>query len=227
MQNRVVLITGVTHGIGRAMVSEFVQRGHTVVGCGRSRKEIEQLRKQFPAPNDFYLVDVSSNEEVKSWASLLLVSHGAPDLLLNNAGIIHLNARLWEVPAEDFSRVIDVNLKGPANVLRHFLPGMLKRRSGVVVNFTSGWGRSTDAEVAAYCASKWGLEGMTLAFAQELPSTMSAVSFNPGTVNTRMLQSCFGKASEQHPSPEEWARKAVPFLLQLGPAENGKQMELP
>jgi NAD(P)-dependent dehydrogenase (short-subunit alcohol dehydrogenase family) len=227
MPKRVVLITGVTRGLGRAMVGEFAALGHTVLGCGRSKKEIEQLRKGFGAPHDFYVVDVSSDDEVKSWSSLVVSTHGAPDLLLNNAGIINRNARLWEVSAREFSQVIDVNLKGQANVIRYFVPEMLKRKRGVIVNFSSGWGRSTDAEVAPYCASKWGIEGLTLALAQELPSGLAAVSLNPGVIDTAMLRSCFGDSAGQYVSPEEWAKKAVPFLLKLGKDDNGKQLVAP
>lgn len=209
------------------MAGEFARLGHTVVGCGHSRKDVASLRREFAAPHDFYEVDVASDEEVKSWASLLLTAHGAPDLLLNNAGVIHRNARLWEVPAREFAHVLDVNLKGVANVIRHFGPEMVKRKRGVIVNFSSGWGRTADAEMAPYCASKWGVEGLTLALAQELPSGMAAVALNPGIINTEMLQSCFGKAAANYISPAEWARVAVPFLLKLGPSDNGKQLEVP
>ena len=228
MANRIVLITGLTRGLGRAMVDEFVRLGHTVIGCGRSHKEVDALRQQFPTPHDFYEVDVASDEEVKSWASLVVNSHGAPDLLLNNAGVINRNARLWEVTPRDFDRVIDVNVKGVANVIRHFAPEMLKRKRGIIVNFSSGWGRSTDAEVAPYCASKWAIEGLTLAFSQELPSTMAVASLNPGIINTDMLQSCFGRAAANtHINPADWAKAAVPFLLRLTPADNGKQLAVP
>lgn len=209
------------------MVPEFAALGNTVLGCGRSKKEIEQLRKRFGPPHDFYVVDVSSDDEVKSWASLVVTSHGAPALLLNNAGIINRNAHLWEVSAREFSQVIDVNLKGQANVIRHFLPDMLKRKHGVIVNFSSGWGRSTDAEVAPYCASKWGIEGLTLALAQELPAGLTAVSLNPGIIDTAMLRSCFGDSAGQYGSAEEWAKTAVPFLLKLGKEDNGKQLVVP
>ncbi len=104
---------------------------------------------------------------------------------------------------------------------------MLKHKRGVIVNFTSGWGRSTDAEVAPYCASKWALEGLTLAFAQELPSGMAAVSLNPGIIDTDMLQSCFGASASGYPSPAQWVKTAVPFLLNLGPSNNGKQLTAP
>ena len=224
---KLILITGVTRGLGRAMADEFARRGHTVLGCGRSAKEIEHLRKIFGKPHDFYPVDVSSDEEVKSWASIVLTSHRPPDLLINNAGIINANARLWEIGEREFSQVVDINLKGVANVIRHFIPEMVKRKSGVIVNITSGWGRSVDAEVAPYCATKWAVEGLTLALAEELPSTMAAVPLNPGVIDTDMLRSCFGSSASSYPSPSEWAGAAVPFLLKLGPADNGKQLTVP
>ena len=224
---RLILITGVTRGLGRAMAEEFIRLGHTVVGCGRSAREINSLRKVHGEPHDFYPVDVSSDEAVKSWASLLLASHGPPDLVLNNAGAINRNAQLWDISAREFSEVVDTNVKGAANVIRHFVPAMVSQKKGVIVNFSSGWGRSVDAEVAPYCASKWAVEGLTLALAEELPSGMAAVPLNPGIVNTDMLQSTFGGAAGKYPTPDEWARVAVPFLLKLGPDDNGRQLTVP
>ena len=224
---KLVLITGVSRGLGRALAEEFIRLGHTVLGCGRSEKETGQLRKQFAAPHDFAVVDVSADEQVAAWAKRILKSHGAPDLLLNSAGLINRNARLWEIGAQEFSDVIDVNLKGVANVIRHFVPAMVKRRSGVIVNFSSGWGRSTAAEVAPYCATKWAIEGLTQALAQELPPGMAAVPLNPGIINTDMLQSCFGDSASGYPTPQEWAKIAVPFLLKLGPSDNGRPLTVP
>ncbi len=224
---KIILITGVTHGLGRAMTAEFARLGHTVLGCGRSEKEIKKLRGQFAAPHDFYGVDVASDEAVKSWASVCLATHGPPDLLINNAGVINSNARLWEVGAREFDEVIDTNVKGVANVIRYFVPEMVRRKKGVIVNFSSGWGRSVDAEVAAYCASKWAVEGLTQALALELPSGMAAVAVNPGIVNTRMLRSAFGPSAAAHPTPEIWAQVSVPFLLRLGPGDSGKPLSVP
>jgi NAD(P)-dependent dehydrogenase (short-subunit alcohol dehydrogenase family) len=209
------------------MVDELVRQGHTVLGCGRSQKGIEQLGRQFGSPHDFSVVDVASDDAVKAWASRLAGAYTPPDLVLNNAGVINRNARLWDVPEREFSQVIDVNIKGAANVIRHFVPAMVKRKRGVIVNFSSGWGRSTDAEVAPYCATKWAIEGLTQAFAQELPSGMAAVALNPGIINTDMLQSCFGGSASGYPLPAEWAKRAVPFLLNLGPGDNGKQLTTP
>jgi NAD(P)-dependent dehydrogenase (short-subunit alcohol dehydrogenase family) len=225
--NNTIVITGVTRGLGRAMANEFARLGHTVVGCGRSQKEIAQIRSDLGKPHDFAGVNVAADNEVKSWAADVLRSHGVPTLLLNNAAIINRNARLWEVSADEFSRVMDVNVKGTVSVIRHFLPAMIKAGRGVVVNFSSGWGRSTDAEVAPYCASKWAIEGLTQSLSQELPSGLAAVALNPGIINTDMLRSSFGGSASNYPSPERWAKTAVPFLLRLGPDDNGKQLTAP
>ena len=224
---KTILITGATRGCGRALTEEFIRLGHTVIGCGRSATEIARLQKQFPAPNNFAIVDVSSDEQVAAWAKRVSQSHGAPGLLLNNAALINRTAPLWEVPATEFSAVVDVNIKGVANVIRHFAPAMIKQGRGVIVNFSSGWGRSTDAEVAPYCATKWAIEGLTQSLAQELPAGLAAVPLNPGIINTDMLQSCFAGGANNYPTPEEWAKIAVPFLLKINSADNGKQLTVP
>ena len=226
-KGRTILITGATRGLGRALAGEFVRRGHIVVACGRSEKETAQMQKQFPPPNNFAAVDVAVDAQVAAWAKGILKTHGVPDLLLNNAGLINRNAKLWAIGADEFSRVIDVNLKGMANVIRHFVPAMVKQGRGVIVNFSSGWGRSTAAEVAPYCASKWGVEGLTQALAQELPPGLAAIPLNPGIIDTDMLRSCFGGLASGYPTPAEWAGIAAPFLLKLGAADNGQPLSVP
>jgi NAD(P)-dependent dehydrogenase (short-subunit alcohol dehydrogenase family) len=225
--NRTILITGATRGLGRAMASAFIRLGHTVLGCGRSKQAIAELRRAYGRPHDFDVVDVASDAEVKKWAFRLLGATPPPDLLVNNAAVINPNAPLWQVTAEDFSRMIDVNIKGVANVIRHFVPAMIQRKTGVIVNISSGWGRSTDAEVAPYCATKWAIEGLTQALAQELPAGMAAIPLNPGVINTEMLQSCFGASASGYPTADAWASRAVPFLLELGPRHNGQSLTAP
>jgi NAD(P)-dependent dehydrogenase (short-subunit alcohol dehydrogenase family) len=112
-------------------------------------------------------------------------------------------------------------------VIFSFLFSMIQRGTGVVVNFSSGWGRSTSPEVAPYCATKWGIEGLTAALAQELPAGLAAIALNPGIIDTRMLRSCFGEGASSYPTPEEWAKAAVPFLTSLGARHNGKALTVP
>lgn len=219
-----ILITGVSRGLGRAMTAEFVARGHRVFGCGRDADAMAELNRTHGPANRFAVVDVTDDQAVAAWARDVLQTGDVPDLLLNNAAVINRNAPLWQVPAAEFDRLVDVNIKGVANVIRHFLPAMLARGRGVVVNFSSGWGRETDPRVAPYCASKWAMEGLTKALAQELPPGMVAIPLSPGIIDTDMLRSCFGGDASMYPSPEQWAKTAVPYLLGLGPADNGKSL---
>ncbi len=226
-RERTIVITGVSRGCGRALLEFYLSQGYRVAGCARSAQAIGELRSKHGPLHHFDVVDVSDDDAVRVWACDVLAHFGAPDLLVNNAAVIAGNAPLWEIPVHEFNAVIDVNIKGTAHVLRHFLPAMVHRGSGVVVNFSSGWGRSASAEVSAYCASKWAIEGLTQALAQELPSGLAAVALNPGIINTEMLQSCFGPEAAAYPTAEAWAAQAGPFLLKLGPKDNGQALTVP
>jgi NAD(P)-dependent dehydrogenase (short-subunit alcohol dehydrogenase family) len=224
--SKTVLITGVSKGLGRALAEELLVQGHRVLGCARKSSAIEELKARWPHGR-FSVVDVADPKAVAAWAAELSQAGECPDFLLNNAALINANAPLWKVPVEEFSAVVDVNLKGVFYLIKYFLPAMLERTRGVIVNFSSGWGRSTSPEVAPYCATKWAIEGLTAALAQELPSGMAAVALNPGIIHTEMLESCFGAAASSYPSPQRWAKKAAPFILALGPEHNGRSLSVP
>jgi NAD(P)-dependent dehydrogenase (short-subunit alcohol dehydrogenase family) len=221
-----IVLTGATRGLGRAMAEEFANAGHATLGCGRSKEHIEALQKTLGNRRQFERVDVSSDADVARWAKRLLGDYGAPDFLINNAAIMTNPAPLWTISDDDFSRIVDINIKGTANLIRHFVPAMVARGSGVIVNFSSGWGRSTDANVAPYCATKWAIEGLTQALAQELPAGMAAVALSPGIINTDMLRTCFGAKADRYEAPEAWARRAAPYILKLGPKDNGKSLSV-
>jgi NAD(P)-dependent dehydrogenase (short-subunit alcohol dehydrogenase family) len=221
-----IVITGVTRGLGRALAEKFIAGGHTVIGCGRSANEIFDLRFSHPAPQDFSVVDVADPAKVDLWAEKVLAVHGAPDFLLNNAALMNEPAPLWKVPAEKFSRLIDVNVKGVANVVRAFVPAMIEAKRGVIVNFSSGWGRSVSPEVAPYCASKWAIEGLTQALAEELPEGLAAVPLNPGVIDTDMLRQCWSDGAASYPKADKWAEKAAAFILKLGPKDNGRPLSV-
>jgi NAD(P)-dependent dehydrogenase (short-subunit alcohol dehydrogenase family) len=225
-ESRVVVVTGATRGIGRALSSRLVELGHTVLGCGRSQAGIDELSAIFGNPHRFDAVDVADWPEVDAWATAVLSEMPAPDLLINNAGVVNRNAPLWEVPAEEFSQVLDVNVGGTANVIRAFLPAMIEHGRGIIVNMSSGWGRSTSPDVAPYCASKWAVEGLTRALSQELPSGLAAIAVSPGVVDTDMLRSCWAESAATCPSPDEWAVRGAEFLLSLSTRQNGQSLSV-
>ncbi len=224
--SRIILLTGATHGLGRALVAPFLDAGHVVWGCGRSKEKIQELKDAFGSPHDFSVLDVTDDAAVKAWAERLLKDSGPPDLVINNAAMINRSAPLWTLSADEFDPVIDVNIKGVVNVIRHVVPAMVERQKGVIVNLSSGWGRSVSPEVAPYCATKWAIEGLTKALAEELPSGMAAVPLNPGVINTRMLRSCFGESASSYIGPEEWADRAAPLMLSLSAKDNGTSLSV-
>ncbi|MGI0482854.1 SDR family oxidoreductase [Geminocystis sp. CENA526] len=192
--NKTIVITGVSKGLGRALTEKFISLGHTIIGCSRSQNSIELLQQKYPQ-HYFTALDVSNDQQVETWIDSFAT---IPDLVINNAAIINPPAPLWEISAEDFSYLMDVNIKGTANVIRHIVPLMIKANKGIIVNLSSGWGRSTSPEVAPYCASKWAIEGLTQALAQELPSGIATVALNPGIIHTDMLDICFGDDAQYY-----------------------------
>jgi NAD(P)-dependent dehydrogenase (short-subunit alcohol dehydrogenase family) len=185
-----------------------------------------ELTRSHSSTHRFDAVDVSDADAVRRWASDV-IAHGPPDLLINNAATINANADLWETEIDAFSQIVDINIKGVFYVVRAFVPAMIERGTGVIVNVSSTWGRSVSPQVAPYCATKWAVEGMTRALASELPHGLAAIPLNPGIIHTEMLESCFGPSAAAYPSPQDWARKAAPFLLELGPHDNGDPLTAP
>jgi NAD(P)-dependent dehydrogenase (short-subunit alcohol dehydrogenase family) len=215
----IIWLTGCSSGLGRALVERFVEAGHTIAGCARRAEKITELREEFPGDHFFTVCDVSSDEDVREFCSEAFAKTRSPDFVINNAAIINSPAPLWEVSAEDVC--------GTANVIRHVVPMMSKAGKGIIVNLSSGWGRSTSPEVAPYCASKWAIEGLTRALAQELPEGLATVALNPGVIDTEMLRSAFGEGASAYGNATEWAKTAAPFILGLKASNNGEALTAP
>ncbi len=226
-ERRKILVTGATRGIGRVMAQRFAGLGHSLAACGRTIDALSSLAAEIGDGHHLEAVDVVDAAHVDAWASVLIGSGWVPDLLINNAGVINRQAPLWQLSEEEIATVLDVNVKGVANVIRAFLPAMIEAGRGVVVNISSGWGHSTAPQVAPYCASKFAIEGMTRALAQELPPGLAAVPLSPGIIHTEMLETAWGEGAAAHWKPEAWADVAVPYLLALGPRDNGRSQRIP
>ena len=224
---RTIAITGCSRGLGRALIDEFVAAGHTVAGCSRSAEQIQELAETYPQGHDFQQVDVSDDAAVADWSATVLESVGVPDLLINNAGVINRPVPLWEISAEEFQQLLDVNVAGVHHVIRHLLPPMIKAGRGVIINLSSGWGRSVSTNVAPYCASKWAVEGLTRALAEELPDGLAAIPVNPGVIDTQMLRKTWGEGAGGYRTPQQWARQAAPYLLGLNASHSGQPLTVP
>ena len=227
MSPRSLAITGASRGLGRALAERFLEQGHRVAVCARSEDALEELRAAHGERVHVAAVDVASAAEVEDWTRAVLEDLGAPDLLVNNAALMNDPAPLWEVPADEFERMTAVNVNGTANVVRSFVPAMIAAGRGVVVNLSSGWGRSTSPEVGPYCATKWAVEGFTKSLAQELPAGLAAVSLNPGVIDTAMLRQCWSDAASAYEDADTWSLRAAPFLLGISSEQNGAALTVP
>ena len=220
--NKLICISGCSRGLGRALAIEFSTRGWRVAGGARDDGSLDQLRQTLSTDNHLQSLDVTIPEQVDSFSEQVVGKLGCPDLLVNNAGVINSNAKLKNITPDEFALVLSTNLGGTHNMIRAFLPFMEKEGKGIIVNFSSYWGKSAAPEVGPYCASKWGVEGLTRSLAQELPSGLSAVALNPGIIDTDMLRSCFGEEAAAYEAPPVWAKKAADCLIGLGPSDNGE-----
>ena len=222
-KSSMIVITGVTKGVGRALCEGFNELGHTVVGCGRSLNEIEKLNHLYQA-HQFDVVDLSNNQQVQTWAKKVIEKWGSPDFLVNNAAIMNQPLPLWKISEEEFIKLTDININGVVRTIRVFLPAMIQQKKGIIVNFSSGWGRSTSPEVVPYCTSKWAIEGLSQGLAQEVPNGIGIIALNPGIINTEMLQTCWPDNASMFESPLQWSKKAIPFILKLTAKNNGQSL---
>jgi NAD(P)-dependent dehydrogenase (short-subunit alcohol dehydrogenase family) len=224
---KTVVITGVSRGLGLALLKKLHSMGHRVSGCCRQSQRAEDLESELGDRCLVRCVDVLDEHAVAQWAQETRKKLGEVDLVVNNAALFNARANLWETPVADFQQVMRVNVEGPYQVARAFLPAMISRGHGVLVNYTSSRARNPRAEVGPYCTSKAAVEMMTRSLALELPEGLAAVAVNPGVVNTEMLGVSIGDRKNEFWTPEQWAESAAPFLLELAPSDNGKCVHVP
>jgi 3-oxoacyl-[acyl-carrier protein] reductase len=204
LDGKTAVVTGASRGIGRAIATALAGAGARVAGCARH------------AADGVIACDVGRPEEVARFAEEVTRRFGAPDVLVNNAGIV-ARGRLDEVSIESWDAVLDANLRATFLVTRAFLPGMRARRGGRIVNIASISGRQGTAELTAYCAAKHGVVGLTRALAEEVRGDHIAVNaVCPGSVDTDMLRA--GRpGARPDMSPEEVAG-VVLYLAGEAPA---------
>lgn len=221
---KIAVVTGAAKGIGRAVALELGRMGMTVIvnynGSREKALETKAMIEAEGAEVEVYPCNVADFDACGEFFKEIVKTYGRIDVLVNNAGITK-DGLLMGMTEEDFSKVVDTNLKGTFNCMRHVSRQMLKQKSGHVINLASVVGVRGNAGQANYAASKAGIIGLTKSVAKELASrgiTVNAVA--PGFIRTDMTEVLSERvkeaAAKQIPmgtfgTPEDVA-KAVAFL---------------
>lgn len=225
---RIVIITGSTRGIGFSTAAEFLKsRNRVVVFCRHKEhvtKAISQLAGLDEGHNILGLVgDVRKEGDVKRIVDQCLKHFGRIDILINNAGIAAYKG-IEKVSQKEWNDILDTNLKGCFLFMRQVVPVMKRQGKGVIINISSGLGASGEANFSAYCASKFGVIGLTQSVADEMSDTdLRVYAVLPGAVSTKLNSDLgLGMDPSELLAPEYVAKKI--FKLAEGKRKSGQSV---
>lgn len=231
MERRVAIITGATRGVGRACVLAFAREGCRTALFARDTALLAQLAKDLKDMGAEALSirgDVREPQDVSHAVYEVQKHWGRIDVLVNNAGVGYGRTPLTNFPDDQWHETIDVNLTGIYYWMKAVLPIMEKQRSGVIINISSGAGKHGIAGLAAYCASKFGVIGLTESVADEVEEFgIKVLALCLGGVDTEMHHRIF---PEHEPEgllrPEEVAAKIVSLASPKDRTRTGSSVTL-
>ena len=203
-----VLITGSSRGIGLETALAFGRAGYQVFATMRSPAKATELLAKIQAeslPISLHALDVNSDESVKSCFGEIHQKYGPIDVLVNNAGI-GLNGSIEEMSISDFKAVMETNFFGAVRCIQAVIPSMRDRQTGCIINVTSVSGRLTTSPLGCYSASKFALEAVSEALAQEVkPFNIRVGIVEPGIIDTDMAHEIEQEHHSIYPSSKRMA----------------------
>ena len=234
---RTALITGSTRGIGKETALLLLQKGLNVIISSRSQDNvenvIEEILDKFPSKKENILglkCDVSKHSEVKTLVNVSVKRFGSNDILVNNAGIVYYKS-IINTTEEEWNKTIDANLKGSFLFIKELLPYMIENKSGgIIINVSSGAGKSGFPNLSAYCASKFGIIGLTEGVAQEVANNnVKVIAICPGGVDTKMIKDIvkagYIPSNKDLMKAQEVAKKIYDMIFNQKDYYNGQSIE--
>jgi 3-oxoacyl-[acyl-carrier protein] reductase len=234
---RTALITGSTRGIGKETALLLLQKGLNVIISSRSQDSvenvIEEILDKFPSKKENILglkCDVSKHSEVKTLVNVSVKRFGSIDILVNNAGIVYYKS-IINTTEEEWNKTIDTNLKGSFLFIKELLPYMIENKSGgIIINVSSGAGKSGFPNLSAYCASKFGIIGLTEGVAQEVANNnVKVIAICPGGVDTKMIKDIvkagYIPSNKDLMKAQEVAKKIYDMIFNQKDYYNGQSIE--
>lgn len=233
---RTALVTGSTRGIGKETTLLLLKKGLNVIISSRSQDSvdnvIEEILDKFPSKKENILglkCDVSKHSEVKTLVDVSVKRFGRIDVLVNNAGIVYFKS-IMDTTEEEWDKTIDTNLKGVFLFTKEVLPYMIENKSGVIINVSSGAGKYGFPNLSAYCASKFGVIGLTESVAKEVTGyNVKIMAICPGGVDTKMIKDIvkvgYNASNRNLIKPEEVANKIYDMIFNQNGYYNGQSVE--
>jgi 3-oxoacyl-[acyl-carrier protein] reductase len=234
---RTALITGSTRGIGKETALLLLQKGLNVIISSSSQQSvdnvIQEIHDKFPSKKENVLglkCNVTKQSDIKALVDVSVKRFGMIDILVNNAGIVYFK-NILDTTEEEWDNTIDINLKGVFLFTKEVLPYMLENKSGgVIVNVSSGAGKSGFANLSAYCASKFGVIGFTESIAKEVDDkNVKVMAICPGGVDTDMIKDIvkegYNLSNKDLMKPEEVAKKIYDMIFNQKDYYNGQSVE--
>ena len=220
LSSKTVLITGASQGIGEAAAKTFVEAGANVMLTARSSDKLENIKRNLGDRTEYFAGDISDPNIVSELIGCCHAHFGAIDILINNAGTIQPIGLIHEIKPEDWSNVIDTNLKSVFYTTNSVLPKMVKNGEGTILNVSSGAAHNPLTGWSHYCASKAGAAMLTQCLHTEyFEYGIRAIGLSPGTVATQMQleikESGINQVSQLDWSshiPVHWPAKALLWM---------------
>ena len=201
LANRVAIITGGGHGIGRAIALMLAQHGSKVMICGRQKDLLDSTVREIEAAGTeaaMSVTDVSDETQVQALVSSTLQRFGRVDILINNAGVVGPTAPVTAVTRAAWDEVMSVNLTGAFLCAKAVIPYLIQQRSGKIVNISSIAGKIAYALRSPYAASKWGMLGLSQTLAQELGQyNIQVNAICPGPTAGERMQAVISKRAHE------------------------------
>ena len=217
LRGKVALVTGASRGIGSAIAAAYAREGARVFLCARHQQNLDRAIHDIAAAAGGEIAgcpgNVGSAEDVQRIVRAATDRFGTIDVLVNNASILGPRVAIVDYPVSGWQEVIRVNLTGIFLLMHEVLPMMLKKRSGSIINVTSGVGRNGKARWGAYAVSKAGIECLTQILADELKGSGVRVNaVNPAATRTEMRALAY---PQEDPQKLPTAEEVVPIFVDL------------
>jgi 3-oxoacyl-[acyl-carrier protein] reductase len=226
LAGQTALVTGGSKGIGRAICLALAREGANVVIAARHENEIKDTIDKLKAMNSESLAiqaDIRSEEDVRRLISTIIDKCGRLDILINNAGVA-CKKRLEDTTLEEYEKIMDTNLKGVFLCTKYAIPYIRESKNGKIINISSVGGIHGLPEFSIYCASKFGVNGITESIASELIGEIKVYSVCPGAVDTDMYMSIY--SDRPRLKPENIAEKVLELASPDSKVASGKIIEI-